>query len=268
VPGYTATDAVVSVNGVTYTRNNNNIKDVIPGVTLELKATNTSLNANGVNVAAPASLVLARDNTAIETKVDSLVTAYNDLNDILTQVGDPKSTLQTYGGTLVADSTVSLIRNQVRKMMLGVSSTAGTNVGALWQMGLSIDQKGVLSKDATKFSAALTNNYGDVVKTFTGNQENQSIYSPVAAGLAGDAVKSLTKMLSATGPIVTRSDGATKENTKYTSELATLKTRMDALLTRYTKQFSTMDSLVGNINSMKASLTSTFNAMNNSNSTK
>jgi flagellar hook-associated protein 2 len=99
------------------------------------------------------------------------------------------------------------------------------------------------------------------VKTFTGNQNNVSAYTVAPAGIAGDAIKSLTKMLSSTGPLLTKSENANTQNTKYKDDLTKLGTRMDSLLARYQKQFAAMNSLVGSVNSQKTSLKSSFDGM-------
>jgi flagellar hook-associated protein 2 len=118
-----------------------------------------------------------------------------------------------------------------------------------------------MSVDTTKLDTALTSNYADVVKTFTGNQNGLTIYSPAPGGIAGDAVRKLTNMLGATGILTSQSTSATTQNTKYQGDLTKLQTRMDLVLKRYQKQFAAMDSLVGNVNSQKTSLKSTFDGM-------
>lgn len=247
----TASDAQIKVDGVTYTRTSNTINDVVAGVTFNLKATTSTA----------ASLDLTRDTTAIKDKINTLVTSYNDAVTMLNVVSDPKSTVETYGATLVGDSTVRMVKQQLRAMFVNPSSTPGTSVSALWQMGLSINAEGVLSADATKLDTALTNNFADVVKTFTGNQNNVSAYTVAPAGIAGDAIKSLTKMLSASGPLLTKSDNANTQNIKYQEDLTKLGSRMDILLARYQKQFAAMNSLVGSVNSQKTSLKSSFEGM-------
>jgi flagellar hook-associated protein 2 len=246
-----ATDAKVTVDGIGFTRNSNTLTDVIPGVTVNLKSTTTTA----------ASLDLTRDTTAIKDKINAFVTAYNDANSIFKEVSDPKSTLATYGATLVGDSTVRSIKAQLRTMVMGPSSTPGSTVSAMWQMGIKVDEAGVMSVDTTKLDTALTSNYSDVVKTFTGNQNGLTIYSPAPGGIAGDAVRKLTNMLGATGILTSQSTSATTQNTKYQTDLTKLQTRMDALLKRYQKQFAAMDSLVGNVNTQKTSLKSTFDGM-------
>jgi flagellar hook-associated protein 2 len=246
-----AADAIVKVDGVSFTRSSNTVSDVVPGLTLNLKATTASA----------ASVDLVRDTSTIKTKIKALVTAYNDAVTIFTEVSDPKSTLETYGKTLLGDSTTRSLKAQLRSIMMSPSTTPGTSVGSLWQMGLTIDQTGVMSLDDTKLDAVLASNYTDVVKTFTGNQNGVSAYTVAPAGIAGDAFKKLSTLLSKTGPLLTQSESASTQNTKYQAELSKLQTRMDALLLRYQKQFSSMDSLVGNINSQKTSLKSTFDGM-------
>ena len=161
----------------------------------------------------------------------------------------------------MGDATTRSLKSQLRNIVMGPSSTPGSSVGALWQMGLSIDQTGVMSLDEPKLDTALASNYSDVVKTFTGNQNGVGIYTLTPAGIAGDAFIKISKLLGATGPLLTQSESATTQNIKYQSELTKLQTRMDALLLRYQKQFASMDSLVGNVNSQKTSLKSTFDGM-------
>jgi flagellar hook-associated protein 2 len=249
--GYGAADASVVVDGISYTRKSNLITDIIPGVTLSLKGVTTSA----------ASISMDRDTTDLKTRLNALVVAYNDFNDIVNQTTDPKSTLETYGNTLVGDSTVRMIRQQMRSLLFSPSSTPGRSVSALSQLGYSLNEKGILSLDAAKLDTVIQNNFEDVTKLFTGGYNNLSTYSSLRAGIAGDAVKKLTDMLSSTGQLATKTNNANTENDKYRVRLVALQTRMDALLARYQKQFASMESLVGSVNSQKTSLKSTFDGM-------
>ena len=245
-----AADAILKVDGISVTRSTNSISDVVNGLTFELKTTSPAAQVN-----------LTRDPTAIKTKFDALVAAYNDANTMFGVVTDPKSTVETYGATLVGDSTVRAVRQQMRSLFMGDSSTPGTNISAMWQMGFKIDEKGVMSVDATKLDSALQNNFSDVVTAFTGNYNGLGAYSKQNAGFAGDGVRKLSKLLSATGPMLSQSTNADTQNNKYKDDLTKLDTRMTALLARYTKQFASMDSMVGNVNSQKTSLKATFDGM-------
>lgn len=248
-----AQDATFNVDGMAMTSSKNTVTDAIAGTTLNFTATTTA----GV----PANLVLSRDTTSIATKMDALVTAYNDANTMLGVVSDPKSTVETYGATLVGNNIVSTVRSQMRQMITGNSTTPAGGLSALRDIGFTIDQTGVLSIDKTKLDGALQNNFDNVVTLVTGNRENQSKFSVLPSGAAGEAVKKLTAMLDPTAALTTQSSNLTTKITDYKKQLADLDTRMTALLARYNKQFATMDSLVGQSKSLQTSLKSTFDGM-------
>ena len=251
-----ATDAIFNINGVSFTRSSNQVGDALTGVTLNLKAVATT------------SIDLTRDNSGLKSKVQDVVTAYNDAMSMLNVLSDPKSTVETYGGALVGDSMVRTVREQSRNLMFTDSSASASTstVKSVRDLGISIDMTGTMTLDNAKLTDALTNRFDEVVTAMTGNMNDLGEYSTAAAGIAGDGSRALTKLLKASGPVKTMSTNATTQNKKYQEDLANLQTRMDALLLRYQKQFANMDSMVGSNNSLKASLKSTFEGMSKSNS--
>lgn len=250
-----ATDATFKINGVSFTRSSNQVGDALTGVTLNLKAVATT------------SIDLTRDNSGLKSKVQDVVTAYNEAMSMLNVLSDPKSTVETYGGALVGDSMVRTVREQLRTLMFTDSSTSASTskIKNVRDLGISIDMVGTMTLDNAKLTDALTNRFDQVVTAMTGNMNDLGEYSTANAGIAGDASRALTKLLKASGPVKTVSANATTQNKKYQEDLTNLQTRMDALLLRYQKQFANMDSLVGSNNSLKASLKSTFEGMSKSN---
>ncbi len=255
-PLQSASDASAVIDGVSITRATNTIDNVIKGVTFDLYTpTDTT-----------ATVSMTRDTSSLKDKLTTLVTAYNDAHSMFGVVTDPKSTVDTYGNTLVGDSTVRTVSDQLRNMFTGTSSTPGSNMSQLWQIGISIDQNGTMQLDQTKLDTALSTKYDDVVTMMTGNLNNQSVYSVRPNGIAGDAAKKLANMVSTTGLIATQSKAATDTETKYKADLDKLETRLQMLLDRYTKQFTAMNSFVGQTNSLKSSLKSTFASMSGTSS--
>jgi flagellar hook-associated protein 2 len=248
-----AKDAIFNVDGMDMTSSKNSVTDAIAGTTLNFTATTT----NGV----PANLVFSRDTSAITSKLDTLVTAFNDASTMLGVVSDPKSTVETYGATLVGNSIVGSVRSQIRQMITGNSTTPAGNLNALRDIGFSLDQTGVLSIDKTKLDAALQNNFDNVVTLITGNRENQSKFSILPSGTAGEAVKKLSALLDTSAPLTTQSSNLTTKIAAYKKQLTELDTRMTALLARYNKQFATMESMVGQTKSLQTNLKSTFDGM-------
>lgn len=246
-----ATDASFKVNGLTVTRSSNTVSDVIDGVTLDLFTTTTGA----------ARLDLNRDTAGIKDNIQGLVTAYNDFEETLKILGDRASEVEDFGGVLAGESLLQSVRSQVRAMVTNTSSTPGTTIQAARDVGLSIDRFGKLTLDEGKLDAALQNNFGEVSTMFSAGTNNQSIFSPAPAGLAGSAFNSIDKMLRSTGLIDTQSNSATAQIAKFKQEMTVLEDRMDKLMTRYMNQFSVMESIVGSSNSMRDSLKGTFESM-------
>jgi flagellar hook-associated protein 2 len=216
-----ASSAALTVDGVAVTSNSNQVQDAISGVTLSLNAKTT--------LGTPATISFSRDTSAVTTKLQALVTAYNDAVTMLGVVSDPKSTVADYGASLVGNSIVGQVRGQIRTMMLGgaaANAPASGSVTALRDLGVSIDSKGVLTLDTTKLNTTLSSNFDNAVTMLSANQENQSTYSTLDGGVAGDAVKKLTSMLSSAGSISTNSANATTKIANYKKDLATLEDRM------------------------------------------
>jgi flagellar hook-associated protein 2 len=247
----TATDARFKINSLEVTRSSNTVTDVIDGVTLDLYTTTSGA----------ARLDLNRDTAGIKSNMQGLVTAYNEFEDTLKILGDSKSEVEEFGGVLAGESLLQSVRNQVRGFITNTSTTPGTTIQAARDVGLSIDRFGKLTLDETKLDTALQTNFEEVSTMFSAGTNNQSIYSTAPAGLAGEAINGIEKMLLSTALIDTQSKNASTQITKYKEELTALEDRMEKLMTRYMNQFSVMDSIVGNSNSMRESLKGTFEGM-------
>ncbi len=246
-----AEDAVLNVNGMAMTSSTNRITDAIAGTTLDLFTTTTGA----------ANLDFSRDTSTVKTKIQALVTAYNDANSMLNVVSDPKSTVETYGATLAGNSIVNSVRSQMRSLITSDSSSPSGGLTALRDIGLSISKTGELELDSTKLDNALQYKFDNVVTLLTSNREKQSSYSVLPSGSAGEAVKKLTALLDTSSALTSQSANLTTKITAYNKELAALDTRMAAILARYNKQFATMESMVGQSKSLQTNLKSTFDGM-------
>jgi flagellar hook-associated protein 2 len=247
----TAENATLTVDGVAISSSTNKVTDAIAGTTLELFTTTSGA----------ANLDFTRDTTTVKANLKALVTAYNDANSMLSVVSDPKSTVETYGATLVGNSMVSSVRTQMRNMITTSSNTPSGNMMALRDIGITLTRTGELEIDQVKMDAALQNNYDQVVTMLTANKENQSAQSTLNGGVANEAVKKLTSLLDANSPLTTQSTNLTTKISKYKAELDKLETRMTELLARYKTQFAAMESMVGQTKTLQTSLKSTFEGM-------
>ena len=251
-----ARDAEFTLNGITMRRSSNAVSDAIPGVTLNL------LGATVQN--SPALVNVNRDTNAVRDKVKALVEAFNTTIADLKILSGPKNTedpTDIYSGALQNESTVQVIRTQLRRLVLDNSTSPGSSIKALRDIGVSIDKNGVLTFDEAGFDTAATNSFDEIVTMLTANKESKSQFTTLTQGLAGDAVKRLTDLTKPTGYIQNQSSSAQKNVDRYKEQLEQIEARLKRLQEQYTKTFANLDTLVGSISSQRTSLKSTFDAM-------
>ncbi len=246
-----AADAAVTVDGISVTSDSNTITDAVPGLTLVLKATNSG---------SAATVDLSNDTSVAKAKVTALVAAYNDANSLMDEVTNPKSTLDTYGGTLVGNSTIRTLRDQLRSMVTSISDTApSSTVSYFHDIGVELDKSGKLTINTVKLDLAFDTDFDNSVTLLSGDQQDLSVYDTTTeAGIAGAASRTLYTMLKSSGTVSTESANATSRISDYEDDLAALDDRMTRLLAHYTKQFAAMDSIVGQTKSTQTGLTSSF----------
>ncbi len=246
-----ASDASIKVNGLTISRTTNTIDDAITGVTLNLKGLTSTA----------ATLDLTRDTTSVKTKLQELVSAYNDVESVLSDATNRESKVEGYGASLVGDALVQQIRTKVRSIFTSNSSTPGTEIEALRDLGITITREGTMALDETKLDTVLATNFDDMITMLSDNRSTATTLTSLDSGLAGDAVKTINQMINFNSSLSNQSRNTLSQIEKYKADLEKLDARMAQLLERYAKQFSIMDSLVGQTNSMKTSLKSTFEGM-------
>ena len=146
-----AQNAELVVDGVPIVSSTNNVQGAIANTTINLKSVTTE----------PASLDFERDTAPIKANLQALVKAYNDANSMLGVVSDPKSTVETYGATLVGNSLVGSVRAQMRSLI-----TTSVNVvkvpAAQINLSASISLKGENGKLVTIAPPASSGKFTDL----------------------------------------------------------------------------------------------------------
>ena len=239
----TATDAQLNVNGIDFTRSTNVIDDVLTGVSISL---------NTVTDGA-ASLAISQDNNQARANIVDFVTIYNEAQRQLKELSN-----STADGALAGDSIFRGLTSSLRNIVLGTSSSAGTNIQNLSGMGIAVARSGELVVDDAKLDSALANNYADVVQIFSANTDDQAASSDAAAGLAGDINKLITNATDTDSYLVTQQETLATANSTREEELSDLADRMERVEERYNRQFLAMQQIIDQMNSTKESMESSF----------
>lgn len=275
-PNRVAQDAVALIDGMTITRSTNQISDAVVGVTFNLLAQTAGT---------PAVITLARDTAPVKEKIKAVVDNYNDLQSILDAALDKDSTIEKLGGTLVGDTSIRALRDQMKRILLpDTAMIGGANAPLtnLRQLGLIIDTDGRMKFATLKDSAspgesllslgdegrldqALSQRFDEVVDLFAGATGLAKDMSDRVTG-SGIYVDSTFSPSSPKKILNALSLNAGQRVTADKQRLVQLEDRMTQLLARYTKQFAVMESLVGESKSTRTGVENSFKGMSYSRS--
>ena len=142
-----AANAVITVDGVTVTRESNTITDVIDGLELSLKQQTTS----------PIDVSFTRDDAAITEKVKAIVDAANSAMSIVasaTKIGTDSASR----GPLASDPAARRLSDSIRAVIaapLGIGGGASLPASSL---GVSLTREGTLKFDPAALQKTLSEN--------------------------------------------------------------------------------------------------------------
>jgi flagellar hook-associated protein 2 len=230
-----ATDAVLTINNVQITRASNVISDAIAGVTLTLK---------GADPLATTKLTVATDVTKTAEKVKAFVDAYNAVVDFVVEQNktDAKG-LAT--NPLFGDSTLNLVRDQLRGIVGGSVDTGDAGVALLAQIGITADTKGKLTFNQAKFEEPLT----------TKEQYVKALFSHATGGIATRVHAAVDKHVDPVdGLLKTRKSGYDAKIKQATDQIARTEARLVTHEAALVRKFSALEQTLSRLQSQGGAL--------------
>jgi len=229
-----AQQAEVNIDGISIVSNNNTLKNAIPGVTLSLVQENNPGESTRIDVAV--------DEQGIEEKVNSFVSAYND---IIRFVADQQDT--SWG----SDSGLQGTKRRLQSLL--TTSIEGDGAyQTLVSIGIKTNKDdGTISLDSAKFSDALNNNFDDVEKLFTGDDNVDGIATKFTSYL-----DSMTDSID--GLYASRKTSTEQTVKRIDNNIASLERRLDMREKTLRAQFDAMETLMSSMNSTSSYLSQQF----------
>ncbi|GHV88611.1 flagellar hook-associated protein 2 [Spirochaetia bacterium] len=281
-PVSTAQDAVVSMDGIEVKRPNNNIDDLIPGVTVTVKAPSER----------PVKLGVEPDRDSIKESIIALVGNYNRLMaevNVLTRNDDrivqdltylseeEQASLRERLGAFAGDSTLTSFRNGLQQ---AVSSPYRTSVerelSLLAQIGIGTDVRrsgvstgydpsrlrGYLEIDEKALDTALTKNLTAINQLFGYDTDGDML---VDSGIAFNLDR-LARPYVETGGIITLKTGTIDSKVAQDNRrIETLERQLASKETTLKNQYAQMEGAYSRMDSMATSLDNFSQQANNNN---
>lgn len=258
-----AEDAILTVDGTTFTRSSNNISDIITGITFELKAVTEGDDAE--------QLTLTQDNSAIKTNLKAFVEHYNTLlkqtsaaskyvqNNSSGLKDEDVSLQNSENGALMGDSTLRGMVSEIREAVNGIYGDSTSDYSGLADIGIKIDATtGQMTLDENTLDQAIADSPDAVADMFLGRESEEGIAS-VLGGIITEYVGDSSEKI----------DGVIKEATKGLDEQGKLmqeqidKTQklIDSTVERYRTQFVALENTMSQLGSMSNQLSALISSM-------
>ena len=154
-----ARNGKVRIDGFDFEVGENVVKDVIPGVTLDLKQ---AAPGRGVNID------VKEDREVVAGKVKGFVDGVNSVLKFIqeqNQLTEKSDTSSSLGG----DSLLRSVEQKLRGLLQNSQVGAGGNITRLSQVGIAFNRQGVLEYDEKKFNDTLAKTPNDVQKFLAGD---------------------------------------------------------------------------------------------------
>jgi len=225
----TAEDSMITVDGVSnISRDTNVIDDVIQGITITLESAPATDNE--------AVLTVSRDTSAIVSKINSFVSAYNGALDLFETYQNYDSDAGT-AGVLLGDATTNHIRTSLENLITdavpGVES-----LSRLENLGITLNSEGRLEVDSSTLNNMLDDHFDDVLQFFTQSTEGSE-------GFAVRMVDAMDAILdSGSGLLAVKTDGIQNSIDDIEDQVERMEMRNSIWETRIRAQFNALELLL------------------------
>lgn len=198
-----ASDAELTINGLTVFRESNTVNGAIAGVTFNLKS---------ADVGNPVQVDITSSNASeAEKNIGTFVSSFNEMAEVF-------NSLTAYGGEggqngiLLGDTTTRNVMQQIRRELGGFVNNAGS-FNSLSSIGITTDRDGTLKLDSAALKDALSDDFDSVAQLFyaNGNSSDSEVIvtdsslqtqeGRYAVSISSLASKGLFTAAAVTGPV-------------------------------------------------------------------
>jgi flagellar hook-associated protein 2 len=230
-----AENGKVKVDGFEFDIDENTLKDVIPGVTLELRQ------------AAPGREVMiniGEDKEVIQGKVKSFVDQVNGVFTFIqgqNKLDEKSDTSKTLGG----DSLLRQVESRFREILQNPQYGLPGSVKSLNEVGISFNRGGLLNFDQEKFNAAISRDLMGVQMFFNGDGQG--------TGLIPRMKTAINMMLdNVTGPLTQRQRGLQNKIKQFDQQIENKERMLSKREDSLKQQFARLEETMSKLNSQKS----------------
>ena len=222
-----ARNALFSVDGLDVEKHNNNVSDVIEGVTLKLVGTTAAGD--------PAtSVTVSPDTETVEERIQDFVDSYNEVLQYLraeTRLDASASREESLAG----DSTVARVRATLQSVVADAVDELNGSFDSLASLGIKTTYDGTLKVNATELTEALQSDFLGVASVFTHEE----------TGLADRIVAAIEEFVDPLeGSLKARQDGIRRRIDLLQDQIEGKERRIESYEASLVRQFASLETMV------------------------
>ncbi|MEL0636179.1 flagellar filament capping protein FliD [Marinomonas sp. TI.3.20] len=217
-PNDNARDAIITVDGIQISNNSNTFDKAVSGLSIDALALTTK----------PTKVEVSYDEKTVKETIKSFVSSYNDLVGVLGKSAAKGSVLN--GNSMVRNLQSSMSSS----FMLSHSDTG--KLSTVFDLGLKMGRDGTLSLNEAKLDKAVSTNYDELPKLFTGS-----------GGLASSLERLLNSYTGREGMSRALKDSIQKSKDNTEETLQAYEGRMKKYEDSLRDKFSHLDSQLSNM---------------------
>jgi flagellar hook-associated protein 2 len=232
-----AKNGTIKIDGFDFEVSDTSLKDMIPGVTLELKN-----SAPGKSI----SLTVKEDLEVVSGKVKSFVDSVNGVFSFIqtqNKLDKGSDTTKTLGGDGLLRSLEHRLHGLVMNPQLGV----GGSIQTLNQLGIQFNRAGTLDFDIKKFNSVLARAPTDVAAFFGGDGFNTGFVAAVRRETGSLLNPSF-------GPITNRASGLKQKIGQMDQRIATKEKQLEKKEEQLRAKFSRLEETMSKIKGQASQL--------------
>lgn len=216
-----AQNAKMTIDGIEVSSNTNTFSTAVSGLTL----TAVKLGVSNVNV--------QNDSSKITSAVQAFVDGYNSVVSLIKSnsgYNAATKTSQAFSGDFTARSVLGSLGNARTSTP---TDLANASIKTLAELGISIQQTGLLTLDSTKLNEAISKAPNDVVSALNAYGKSFST--------------ELSTMLTGSGAVSNRVSSLNASVTRFKDSQAAMELRVGLIEKRYRAQFTALDKFVSSM---------------------
>lgn len=218
--GEQAQDAIITVDGIQIRNDTNTFDQAVAGLSIE--AVDLTEKTTKVDV--------SFDQKTVQETIEEFVASYNDLINVLQQSTEKDAVLN-------GNSMIRNLRSSLSSQLMTSQASPGSTFTSVFDLGIKMENNGVLSFDTAKFESALKKGYSEIAPLISGED-----------GLAQSLVNLVGNYTGSGGMTNTLKDSLLNSIDNSEKALDAYEDRMDRYETSLRSKFTGLDSRLASMN--------------------